>query len=77
MMSPVWAVLDSHMARGGSRKGPSEEVEPSGVTFRWWKWKVIREHEEVGCFHLATFTLAQGPLGLSQTCGLVCRWTSL
>lgn len=76
-MSPVLAVTDSHTACEGSRKGPSEEVEAGGVTFRWWKWKVIREHEEVDHYHLVTFTPAQGPLSLSQMLGLVCRRTSL
>ena len=76
-MSPVLAVPDSQTACGGSRKGSSEEAEPGGVTSRRLKWKVIREHEEVDHYHLATFTLAQGPLGLSQMLGPVCRPTSL
>lgn len=72
----VSALPDSNTRCEGSRKGPSE-VEPSGVTSRCWKWKVIREHEEVDRYHLATFILAQRPLGLSQMLGLTCRQTSL
>lgn len=50
-MSPVSALPDLRVTCGGSRKGASE-VEPSGVTFRWWRWKVIREHKEMDHYHL-------------------------
>lgn len=58
------------------QKGTSE-VEPSGVTFRWWKWKVIREHKEMDHHHLTISTLARGPLGLSQMPGLLSRKTTV